>query len=124
MKKVIVSLMLFWVLSLSAAYSQDLVADSLDRKAFPDYDFEYELIEKAVVPIWEDGANISGRMSFYFTVDEVGEIHDVKIIKGIAPIIDKAVADSIYKMPKWQPAEYKGVKVPSMVYFTFRVIQR
>jgi hypothetical protein len=107
------------------AYSQHVFIDSVDKKAFSNYDFEHDLIRAIMTsPIWKD-INIEGDVYLYFTVDTLGKICNVNIIKGFTKLFDKvAITDNLYRMPKWIPAEYKGKKVESIVYLTIRIYMK
>lgn len=46
---------------------------------------------------------ISGRVSLLLTINEKGEIADVKIIRGICPELDEEAVRLVKAMPKWEP---------------------
>ncbi len=48
-----------------------------------------------------------------FQVDTLGVISDIRIIKSVHPIYDKAIFEMIKKMPRWVPDSWKGIKMKS-----------
>ena len=85
--------------------SQLIYVDDIENYVyFPGGDsaFHSYLSNKLVYPdsIWENG--IKGIVYVQFSVDTTGKISDVKIIKGLAPDIDKTVLSVISNMPTWQ----------------------
>ena len=64
---------------------------------------------------------ISGKIFVNFIVDEEGNIVNVKIARGVDPILDKAAFELIKKSPKWEKAgSQRGEKVK--VAFTFPIV--
>ncbi len=51
---------------------------------------------------------ISGRVSLLLTINEKGEIADVKIIRGICPELDEEAVRLVKAMPKWEPGYENG----------------
>jgi hypothetical protein len=45
-----------------------------------------------------------------FKVDTLGLVSDVKIIKSVHPIYDKAIIKMMKKMPRWIPDTWKDEK--------------
>jgi Ca-activated chloride channel family protein len=66
--------------------------------------------------------NIAGRIFVQFTVDSDGSVIDVKIIRGLHPLLDNEVIRVIKKSPKWKPGIQKGkpVKVSLTVPLEFK----
>jgi Ca-activated chloride channel family protein len=66
--------------------------------------------------------NIAGRIFVQFTVDFDGSVRDVKIIRGLHPLLDNEVIRVIKKSPKWKPGIQKGkpVKVSLTVAVEFK----
>lgn len=62
---------------------------------------------------------IEGVVYVRFIVEKDGSITDVQLVRGIAPICDKAAVAVIRKMPRWKPGKDKGKTVA--VYQTVRV---
>lgn len=63
---------------------------------------------------------ISGKIYVTFVVDEKGDVVDVKIVRGVGPILDKAALDLIKSSPRWEkPGMQRGKKV--RVAFTFPI---
>ena len=51
---------------------------------------------------------ISGRVSLLLTINEKGEIADVKIIRGICPELDEEAVRLVKAMPQWEPGYKNG----------------
>ncbi len=54
---------------------------------------------------------ISGVVIIEFTITKDGSIEDVKVVKGVDPLLDNEAIRVVKMMPKWTPAENKGEKV-------------
>ena len=66
--------------------------------------------------------NITGRIFVQFTVDLDGSVIDIKILRGLHPLLDNEVIRVIKKSPKWKPGIQKGkpVKVSLTVPIEFK----
>jgi len=66
--------------------------------------------------------NIAGRIFVQFTVDLDGSVIDVKILRGLHPLLDNEVIRVVKKSPKWKPGIQKGkpVKVSLTVPIEFK----
>ena len=58
---------------------------------------------------------ITGIVIVEFTITIEGNIEDVKVVKGVDPLLDNEAIRVVKLMPKWTPAENKGEKV-NMIY--------
>ena len=64
---------------------------------------------------------IQGRVTIQFTVNEVGEVTDVKVLNGVCKELDEEAMRVVNESPVWEPGRTKdGMVVP--VTFTFPVI--
>lgn len=54
-----------------------------------------------------------GKVFAAFVVDKEGELHDIKLIRGIGKMADEAVVDLLKKSPLWQAAKQRGKTVNS-----------
>ncbi len=52
--------------------------------------------------------NIQGRVFVEFVVNKDGSIQDVRVARGVDPILDQEAIRVVKKMPKWIPAEQRG----------------
>jgi Ca-activated chloride channel family protein len=57
------------------------------------------------------GKNITGRMFVQFTVDLDGSVTDVKILRGLHPLLDKEVIRIIKQSLGWKPGMQRGKAV-------------
>ena len=55
--------------------------------------------------------NIQGRVYCQFTVNRDGSISEIKVIKGVTPILDREAVRTLQKMPKWKPGKRNGKTV-------------
>ncbi len=51
---------------------------------------------------------LEGTVTVYFVVNKQGEVTDIKIIKGIDPLLDNEVIAAIKKSEKWKPGRQTG----------------
>ena len=63
---------------------------------------------------------VQGRVTAQFTVDEEGQVTDVRILRGVDESLDKEALRVISLSPRWEPATRNGE--PVSVTFTFPVI--
>ncbi len=54
---------------------------------------------------------VTGIVIVEFTITKDGSIEDVKVVKGVDPLLDNEAIRVVKMMPKWTPAENKGEKV-------------
>lgn len=59
--------------------------------------------------------NDQGKVFVQFVVEANGKITNVEVIRGVSKELDAESIRVIKKMPKWKPAEHKGVKVKSKI---------
>ena len=66
---------------------------------------------------------ITGRVYLNFVVNKLGEIENVKVMRGVDPSLDKEAVRVINKMPKWKPGKQRGkaVKVSYTVPINFQL---
>lgn len=71
-------------------------------------------------------AGIQGKVLVDFVIDERGKVTDVKIIKGLAEILDNEVIRVVSASPDWKPARQHGrkVKCEMSLYVEFRLEKR
>lgn len=56
-------------------------------------------------------AAIQGRVYVEFIINEYGEIVDVKLARGVHPLLDNEAMRVVKSMPKWKPGVQGGKKV-------------
>ncbi len=66
---------------------------------------------------------IQGRVLVDFVIDEKGKIRDVKVLKGVDPLLDEEAVRIISASPDWKPGLLMGRKVKSRMslYVEFRL---
>lgn len=56
--------------------------------------------------------DISGQINIHAIIDTNGAVSDIKVIRSISKEVDQEVLYTIARSPRYQPAIYKGQKVP------------
>lgn len=66
---------------------------------------------------------IQGRVLVDFIIDESGKVRDVKVLKGVDPLLDEAAVKVVAASPDWKPARHMGKKVKSemSIYVEFKL---
>ncbi len=54
---------------------------------------------------------ISGRVTVQFAVNSKGEVGNIKILRGVDPLLDAEVVRALETSPDWIPAKVKGIQV-------------
>lgn len=80
------------------------------------------LSDSVVYPPEAKDKGIQGRVICNFIVNKDGSITDVKIVRGVDPLIDAEAIRVIESMPKWKPGKQRGQAVD--VRFTLPVVFR
>lgn len=62
---------------------------------------------------------ITGKVFVQFVIDRGGKVTDVKILKGVHPLLDEEAIRVVKTMPDWKPGMSKGV--PVKVSFQFPI---
>jgi protein TonB len=81
--------------------------------------FIYNNLEYPQIAI-ENG--VQGRVTLQFVVDKKGKVTQIKILRGVDNLLDKAAVSVVEKLPNFSPAENNGKKVK--VYYTLPVTFR
>lgn len=66
---------------------------------------------------------IQGRVLVDFVIDERGKVRDVKVLKGVDPLLDDEAVKVVSASPDWKPARHLGKKVSSemSIYVEFKL---
>ena len=64
--------------------------------------------------------DLQGRVTLSFTVDSDGKVKNVKVLRGVDPILDNEAKRVVESSPDWEPGKVDGKAVP--VTYTFPVI--
>mgnify|MGYP003390988767 FL=1 len=62
---------------------------------------------------------VQGRVTLQFTVEKDGSVTKVKVLRGVAPSLDKEAVRVVSMSPKWKPGKQRDRAVP--VTYTFPV---
>jgi TonB family protein len=54
---------------------------------------------------------IQGKVYVQFVVNSSGDVEQVKLARGVDPIIDEEAIRVVKSLPQWKPGEQKGIKV-------------
>ena len=58
---------------------------------------------------------IQGRVLVDFVIDEKGKVTDVKVLRGVDPLLDAEAVKVVSASPDWRPARLQGKKVRSEI---------
>ena len=72
--------------------------------------FKY-LGENVKYPPEAKNQEISGKVFISFIVDKKGKIKDVKVVRGVDPLLDNEALRVVSTMPKWKAGKHQGKKV-------------
>lgn len=64
--------------------------------------------------------SLQGRVTLQFTIEKDGSVNDVKVLRGITPVLDNEAVRVISQSPKWVPGIVNGE--PVRVIFNFPVL--
>jgi TonB family protein len=81
--------------------------------------FREYLQENLVYPQEAKEKNIAGKVYIQMTVNSKGEVTDVKVVRGVHPLLDKEAVRVVVSSPLWEPGKQNGKAVA--VAFTFPV---
>ena len=54
---------------------------------------------------------IEGKVWIHFVVSKTGDIEDVKVVKGVDPLLDNEAIRIVQSMPKWKTGKKRGKPV-------------
>jgi len=69
------------------------------------------ILENINYPQLAKERGVQGTVYVNFTVSENGNIQDIKLLRGIDPVLDQAAMDAVGKMPVWKPGKHLGKNV-------------
>ena len=67
--------------------------------------------ENTVYPEAAKNKGLEGKVFINFAVSITGDVEDVKIARGVDPILDNEAIRVVQSMPKWEPATQRGKPV-------------
>lgn len=70
--------------------------------------FRKYVAENVKFPVGAVENGISGTVYASFVINKDGSVTDVKILRGVHPVIDNAVLDCIKNSPRWEPGINNG----------------
>ncbi len=77
-------------------------------------DFQKWVYSQIKYPAEAVEKNIQGRVTLQYTVGKDGNVKDVKVLRGVDPILDNEAVRVVSSSPVWTPAKYKGKLVDVM----------
>ncbi len=81
--------------------------------------FREYLQKNLVYPEEAKEKNITGKVYVKMTVNSKGEVTDVKVVRGVHPLLDKEAVRIVESSPLWEPGKQNGKAVA--VAFTFPI---
>lgn len=95
-------------------YEQKARFQGGDANMFRDW-----VYERIIYPEEAIKNKTQGRVWLQFTIDTVGNLTDVKVIRGLSPELDAEAVRVVSSSPKWEPAiNRKGRVIKTIYYFT------
>lgn len=69
---------------------------------------------------------IQGKVLVDFVIDEKGKVRDVKVLRGVNPLLDEEAVKVVAASPDWKPARVRGKRVACemSLYVEFRLKKR
>ena len=77
----------------------------LDRWVYAYLKYPEEAVERG----------LSGRVMVSFIIDEKGAVTDVKVTRGVDPLLDREAVRVVAASPKWKPGRHRGKKVRTAI---------
>ena len=74
---------------------------------------------KVVYPAEAKEKRITGRVFIEFTIDKDGSLTNVKVVRGVDPLLDAEALRIIRSSPKWTPGKHGGKEVKVLYTFPF-----
>lgn len=62
-------------------------------------------------PVIAQDNGIEGTVFISFIVDKVGKITNVKVVRGVDPVLDEAAVCAVRDCPNWEPGKQRGKPV-------------
>jgi len=83
----------------------------------------YFLAKNIIYPKEAKEKGIEGKVYVNFTVNKDGSIGDVKVIRGVHPLLDNEAVRVVKSFPKWKPGIQRGelVRVSYNLPITFKM---
>jgi TonB family protein len=69
------------------------------------------LEENIVYPEEAKNKGLEGKVFIYFIVSKTGDVENIKVAKGIDPLLDNEAIRVVQNMPKWKPGSQRGKPV-------------
>lgn len=66
------------------------------------------IAENIVYPFEAKENNIQGKVFISFVIDTVGKVTEVKIIRGVDPLLDAEAVRVVSLLPYWKPGKHEG----------------
>ena len=85
-----------------------------EKPSFPDGDLGITkfITQNTVYPPMAKELGIQGRVYVQFVIDKNGKVTQVKIARGVDPLLDAEALRVVSKMPDWTPGKQRGKAVP------------
>jgi protein TonB len=79
--------------------------------------------KKTKYPMSATANSIQGKVYITFVIDRDGSVINVKVVRGVDPLIDEEALEAVRSSPKWTPGKYRGeaVRVSYMILVNFEL---
>ena len=102
------------------AYAYDMVEVKPGFNGGDANNFSHWVNEKLRYPEEAKEKKLQGRVTLQFNVEADGRVTDVKVLKGVDPILDREAVKIVSQSPDWTPGKINGK--PVRVTYVFPVI--
>lgn len=81
------------------------------------------LVSNIIYPQIAKENNIQGKIFVEFIIEKTGEVTNVKVIRGVDPLLDDEAVRVVKLFPKWKPGKQEGklVRVRFIVPIIFKL---
>jgi len=92
--------------------------ENIGEKATYNYNLEEVFINNLNPNIFKVG--FEGTFQFYFSIDTLGRICNVNILKGFTEGLNDIILKAVNELPNWESAKLNEKKVESIIYITYK----
>ena len=78
---------------------------------FPHKSLAAYISERLKYPEEAKKQRIEGKVFVTFVIDTIGRVTDVRVMRGVHPLLDAEAIRVVEALPRWKPARQRGKKV-------------
>jgi TonB family protein len=100
-----------WIPQTSAQQQVFVVVEEMPKFSGDENDISRFLSSTIKYPPQARELGLQGIVYVSFVINEIGEVTEPRIARGVAPDLDEAALNAIRKMPNWTPGKQRGQNV-------------